>query len=209
MTARDRKHPIVAAIYDPFMERAERGFLGRLRSQIVGQARGRVVEIGAGTGRNFPHYRPSTVDRVDAIEPDPYMRRRAGERAARANLPIHLIDATGEQLPFGDAHADSVVMTLVLCSVDDPHAAVRELSRILKPEGKLLFIEHIRSDQPWRGRFQDLVAPVWRRLSANCHPNRTSTALLRASGFDVQESERVSEGLPWAHPIVAGVATRN
>jgi len=141
-------------------ESDERAFLGQLRSEIVGLASGTVIEVGAGTGRNFPHYREGLVRELKAVEPDPYMLRQAMARAAAAGLPIELL------------------------------------------------IEHIRSDHVWRARLQDLVTPLWRRVAANCHPNRPTLKLFRDAGFEVQEMRRHTEGLfPWIPPIVAGVAT--
>ncbi|MBI3784070.1 MAG: methyltransferase domain-containing protein [Deltaproteobacteria bacterium] len=202
------RHRIVAAIYDQMTEADERAFLGQLRSEIVGLAAGTVIEVGAGTGRNLPHYQAGLVREVKAVEPDPYMRRRAAPRAAAASFPVEFVEGTAEDLPFPSGYADSVVATLVLCSVDQPQQAVREFRRVLRPGGQLLFIEHIRSDDVWRARLQDLVAPVWQRVAANCHPNRPTLTVFRAAGFEVQEKRRVAVGLfPWIPPIVAGLAT--
>ena len=202
------RHPIIAAIYDRISESEERAFLGRLRADIVGLAAGTVIEVGAGTGRNLPHYRASAIRELKAVEPDPYMRRRAEPRRVAVGFPVELIEATAEELPFPSNSADCIVATLVMCSVDRPAQAVREFSRVLKPGGRLLFIEHIRSDLPRRARLQDWVTPLWRHVAANCHPNRPTLAAFRDAGFDVQEKERVAAGLfPWIPPIVAGVAT--
>lgn len=202
------RHRIVAAIYDRMTESDERAFLGQLRAEIVGLAAGTVIEVGAGTGRNLPHYRAGLVRELKAVEPDPYMRRQAVPRAAAVGFPVEFVEGTAEHLPFPSSYADSVVATLVLCSVDQPEQVVREFQRVLKPGGQLLFIEHIRSDQLWRARLQDLVTPVWQRVAANCHPNRPTLTGLRNAGFEVQEKRRVAVGLfPWIPPIVAGVAT--
>lgn len=201
-------HPIVAAVYDRMTESDERRVLGRLRADVVGQATGTVIEVGAGTGRNLPHYRAESIRELKVVEPDPYMRQRAESRAATVRFRVDFLDGTAEFLPFPDESADSVVATLVLCSVDRPEEAVRELRRVLKPGGMLLFIEHIRSEEPWRSRLQDWVTPLWRRVAANCHPNRSSLALFEDAGFEVKVSDRASAGFPWIPPIVAGVATR-
>lgn len=200
------RHPIVAAIYDRMIESDERNFLGWLRTEVVGVAKGVVVEIGAGTGRNFPHYPAAAVQRLDAVEPDPHMRRRAEARAAEAGFPVEFVEATAERLPFAAGYADSVVVTLVLCSVDQPQQAVQEIRRVLKPRGQLLFIEHVRSDEPWRARVQDWATPVWHRIAANCHPNRATLALLSESGFEVRATHRLAVGSPWTQPVIAGVA---
>ncbi len=189
------------------MHAAERMFLSRLRCKTMVFAHGRVIEIGAGTGRNIPFFSAASVERLEVVEPDPHMRRRAAERASAASFPIDLVDATAEDLPFADNYADVVVATLVFCSVDDPARAVQEVRRVLRPGGKLVFIEHIRSDEPWRSRLQDFVTPVWRRITANCHVNRATLALFLNAGFEIHELERLAVGLPWTHPVVAGFAT--
>lgn len=202
----NRGHPIIAAIYDRIRESEERSFFGRLRDEIIGQAEGTVVEIGVGTGLNFPRYRPPAIRHHYAVEPDPHMRRQAERRAAVAGFPVEFLDGTAERLPLSDGAADTVVATLVLCSVDDPRQAGREMRRVLKPRGKLLFIEHVRADEPWRARLQDCLAPVWQRVAANCHPNRVSLELLQEAGFAVQEARRISSGVPLDRPLVAGIA---
>jgi ubiquinone/menaquinone biosynthesis C-methylase UbiE len=199
------RHPIIAAIYDRMCAAQQRAFLAALRGEIVGNAAGIVVEVGAGTGLNFPHYRAASVQRLAAVEPDPYMRRRAERRAQEAGLAVTFVDATAEGLPFPASYADNVVATLMLCSVDQPEQVAGEFRRVLKPGGALLFIEHVRSEEPWRARLQDWVTPVWRRFAGNCHANRASVAVLQRSGFVVQELRRVPGG-PWGNAFVAGIA---
>lgn len=198
-------HPIIAAIYNRMCASAERKFLADLRREVVGRAHGTVVEIGAGTGLNFPHYRADAIDHLFAVEPDPHMRRRADLQARAPALPLKLIEGTAERLPFQDDFADTIVATLVMCSVDDPQQAVMELARVLKDDGQLLFIEHVRSDEPQRARMQDVITPLWRRIAGNCHANRASVAALHTAGFAVEELRRVPGG-PWGNPVVAGVA---
>lgn len=201
------KHPIIAAIYDRMCATQERAFLADLRRDVVGQALGCVVEVGTGTGLNLPHYRAGEVSRLVAVEPDPHMRRRAAARAAEVGFPVELIDATAEDLPFETGFADTLVGTLVLCSVDDPEQAVREFRRVLKPGGRLLFIEHVRSDERRRATLQDWVTPLWKHVAGNCHVNRATPDVLRFVGFQVHELHRVPRGGPWGNPIVAGVGT--
>lgn len=136
------------------------------------------------------------------------MRRRAAPRASQAAVPVEFCDGTAERLPFGDGHADTVVATLVLCSVDDPQRAAGELRRVLKPGGELLFIEHVRSEQPAKARLQNWVTPVWRHIAANCHVDRASVQSLQQVGFDVEESRRIVDRGPWGNLIVAGTARR-
>ena len=197
-----------ASIYDRMCAAKERAFLEHLRHEIVGRASGTVLEVGAGTGLNFAHYRATDVDRLLAVEPDRFMRDRAEAKAASEGLAIQFVAASGECLPLASGCADSVVATLVLCSVDDPERAAGELHRVVKPEGALLFIEHVRSEEPWRASLQHWVTPVWRRLAANCHVDRSTLSVLRRVGFEVQEIERVPRGGPWGNPIVAGLARR-
>jgi len=201
-----QRHPFVAAIYDRCLAGEERAYLAALREELLSGARGVVVEVGAGTGLNFPHYRAGQVHTVEAVEPDPHMRRRSEWRARQAAVPVQLHDGTAENLPFAAGHADTVVATLVVCSVDDPQRAIRELRRVLKPDGVLLFIEHVHSEQGLRAHIQNWVTPVWRRIAANCHVNRASVQLLQQAGFDVQETCPVVGRGPWGNRIVAGSA---
>ncbi|HME72887.1 MAG TPA: class I SAM-dependent methyltransferase [Myxococcota bacterium] len=198
------RHPLLAALYDRVTESGERAFLGGLRREFVAAAKGFVLEIGAGTGRNFPYYSAASVDEVLAVEPDPEMRRRGEARRQAAALRISLLDGMAERLPFESACADTVVTTLVLCSVDDPRQVVREIRRVLKPGGTLILIEHIRTEDRWTTRFQDLLTPLWRRIAGNCHLNRPTLDTLRDAGFKIQGGESVVVGSPKILPIVAG-----
>jgi ubiquinone/menaquinone biosynthesis C-methylase UbiE len=199
-------HPIAAALYDPMLAVAGREFLAALRAASVGAARGFVVEVGAGTGLNFRHYRALEVQEVLAIEPDPHMRRRAARRIAEAAVPIRLVEGVAEALPVPDACADTIVSTLVLCSVERPDLAIAEWRRVLRPGGVVQWMEHVRSSESWRARLQDWVTPVWRRMAAGCRPNRPMLEIFRACGLEVQECERFDVGLPWTKPIVMGTA---
>jgi ubiquinone/menaquinone biosynthesis C-methylase UbiE len=198
-------HPIIAAGYDVMLAASERVYLAAQRGRLLASARGTVLEIGAGTGHNFRHY-PPAVSEVVAVEPDPYMRRRAAPRAASAPVPVRLAAATAEVLPVPDASVDAIVSTLVLCSVDDPDAAVAEWRRVLRTGGRVHLLEHVRSDAPWAARLQDLVTPVWRLMAANCHPNRSTIETIRRGGFDFRETERRAPGILGLQPFVAGIA---
>jgi ubiquinone/menaquinone biosynthesis C-methylase UbiE len=110
--------------------------------------------------------------------------------------------------PNTDQSIDMIVSTLVLCSVDDPEAAVRKCRRVLKRRGSVLLIEQLQSDHPRRAWIQDLITPVWRRIAANCHPNRETLGTVGRAGFNFQASEWLALGAPWIQPIVAGMATR-
>jgi ubiquinone/menaquinone biosynthesis C-methylase UbiE len=180
-------HRLFAAVYDRLNAQAERTWLGSRRAGLIAQARGEVLEIGAGTGANLGHYR--SVERVVAAEPDPAMRARLTRHLGGATVPIEVSDAPAEHLGFPDASFDTVVATLVLCSVADPEAALGEMRRVLRPGGRLLVLEHVRGEGR-RARWQDRVTPLWRRVGAGCHPNRdTPTSIIRA-GFHPEHAER-------------------
>ena len=202
-----RGHPVFARFYGVLAAVAERGELGRRRGDLLARARGTVVEVGAGTGENFKHY-GSAVERVLAAEPDPTMLRLAGRRARAAPVPVLLVGASGERLPFPDAYADTAVVTLVLCSVEDPAAAVAELRRVLRPGGSLLFMEHVRASEAGLARWQDRLAGVWSRMAGGCQPNRRTVAVLETAGFDLAECEAydLRPGVPIVRPHVQGVA---
>jgi ubiquinone/menaquinone biosynthesis C-methylase UbiE len=205
--AEQHRHPWFAAIYDRMMAAAG-DELVELRKVTFSRAHGIVVEVGAGTGLNFAYYRSGQVERVHAFEPDPYMRKHAEDRAKEATVAVDVLDATAEVIPRPSASADTVVASLVFCSFDDPDAAAAEIRRILKPDGILLFVEHIRSDEWWRSVLQDAVTPIWRRIGANCHPNRATLDVLTRAGFVVAKERAIALGFPWTKPIVAGAASR-
>jgi ubiquinone/menaquinone biosynthesis C-methylase UbiE len=178
-----------AACYDRVAERLEAGEHAERRAALVARARGTVLEIGAGTGLNLPHYRED-VDDLVLTEPNVAMldRLRPKLAAVRGRSPS-LMRAPAEQLPFPDAMFDSVVATLVLCTVPDVRAALREIGRVLRPGGRLLFLEHVRSEDPRVARRQDLVAPLWVHIGRGCHPNRDTAALLQAA-LRIEQLER-------------------
>ncbi|CAA9477168.1 MAG: hypothetical protein AVDCRST_MAG12-1263 [uncultured Rubrobacteraceae bacterium] len=180
-------HPLFAALYDGLGAFAERGWMGRRRYRLLAGAPGRVLEIGGGTGANLPHYRD--VARVVVAEPDPHMRRRLRRKLGRARVPVEVSEAGAEALPFADGSFDAVVSTLVLCSVSYQGEALAEIRRVLRPGGRLLFIEHVRGEGSV-ARAQDRVLPVWRPLFAGCHPNRDTLGSIRAAGFEIGALDR-------------------
>jgi ubiquinone/menaquinone biosynthesis C-methylase UbiE len=202
-----RGHPVFARVYGVLGALAERGELGERRQALLARAEGTVIEIGAGTGLNCKHYRAS-VRRVLATEPDPTMLRQARRQAAAAPVPVFLVAAAGERLPFPDASADTAVVTLVLCSVEDQAAALRELRRVLRPGGQVLFLEHVRAADAALARWQDRLAGLWSRLAGGCRPNRRTGAALEAAGFELVETEAydLRPGLPLVRPHIQGVA---
>jgi SAM-dependent methyltransferase len=200
-----REHRVYAALYDLIGRRAERGPMGARRRELLREVSGRVLEIGAGTGANLPHY--PELPALSLAEPDGAMRRRLAPRAAAATFPVEVLDAPAERLPLADASVDAVVSTAVLCSVDDPARALAEARRVLRPGGRLLFIEHVRAEGR-RARLQDRLTPAWSAMCGGCHPNRDTVAAIRAAGFAITALRRLDDvpAAPWIRPIVAGVA---
>ena len=183
-----------------------RGTAQRRRS-LLADASGHVIEVGAGTGLNLRHY-PSAVDEVLAVEPDPHMFRRLALALGRASVPVRLARSTAEDLPAPDDSLDAVVMSLVLCSVPDVPAALAEARRVLKPEGRLLFFEHVRAEDPRLVRWQDRLDRAWGFFGGGCHPNRDTLASIEAAGFHVEDVERFDEpGALLAKPHVLGWAS--
>jgi ubiquinone/menaquinone biosynthesis C-methylase UbiE len=205
-----------ARFYDRALKATEENGLGAMRSELLAGARGRVIEIGAGTGVNVDLYGAGIED-LTLAEPDPHMAARlrarleTGEGAhagAAVEVPKHLIEAPAEALPFADDTFHTAVATLVLCTIPDPSAAIAELARVLKPGGRLLFIEHVRSDDPDRARWQDRLEKPWRFMADGCHCNRDTEANLRASAFQVETIEhgKMPKAMPIVRPLIRGTA---
>lgn len=190
MASMGAHHPVFARLY-PAMGRAmERGGMDQRRQVLLTGLTGEVVEVGAGDGLNFPHY-PPAVTHVLAVEPEPHLRRLAVEAAKPAPVPVEVIDGLAERLPFADASADAVVVSLVLCSVADQAAALQEIHRVLKPGGQLRFLEHVRADAPGLVRVQRLLdATVWPRIAGGCHTGRDTAAAIEDAGFSIDSLER-------------------
>lgn len=181
-----------------------------IRREIAGGATGRVLEIGAGTGFNFRYYREE-VESVTATDPDPFMLKRAQRRAREAPISIELRQSLAQELPFEDASFDTVVSTWVLCTVEDLEKALSETRRVLKPEGQLRFVEHVRFQNSFAALCQDIATPVWRRVGAGCHPNRDIEQAITEGGFRMQEVHRYGGAPPippaiLVRPHVKGVA---
>lgn len=199
-------HRLFAATYDAALAPAERAGLAARRRRLLSGARGRVLEIGAGTGLNLGHY-PSAVERLELLEPDGAMRARLARRAATASLPVHINAGTVGEAPLPLASYDTVVTTLVLCTVPDIDAALDRIAALLVPGGELLFLEHGRVPG-LRGRVQKLLTPVWRRVAAGCHLDRDVPAALRRADFVISDIERfvLPRSGPLLNPAVQGVA---
>ncbi|MFA9429942.1 class I SAM-dependent methyltransferase [Egicoccus sp. AB-alg2] len=198
---------LFAALYDHIGAGYERTVMRPRRHELLREAHGTVVELGAGTGANLDLY-PDDVE-VLLTEPDPHMRRRLQARAAD-HRGVQVLDAAAEALPLDDATVDTVVATLVLCSVGDPSRALAAVHRVLRPGGRLLFLEHVRSPEPRIARWQDRLVPVTSRVAGNCHPNRDTVAAVRDAGFRISHlvehgGDALTERL---QPVVQGVAIR-
>ena len=197
-------HRWYAAMYDLLAKGGEKA-MSRHLSHIVGEAEGRVLEIGAGTGASLPYY--ERAREVVATEPDPFMLARALRRLEELGLThVELRRHAAEDLPFEDAGFDSVVSSLVLCTVRDPARALSEVRRVLKPGGTLRFIEHVRHDGGLRGLLQDAAAPVWRYMGGGCHPNRHTADTIAQAGFEIASLTRHSLFVPG--PLLVGIARR-
>jgi SAM-dependent methyltransferase len=214
-----------AAFYDRGLKATEENGLGDMRAELLAAAHGRVVEIGAGTGVNLDLYGPEVED-LTLIEPDPHMgarlRARLEDRGAPgvamagatasadggSGSPARLVAAPAEAIPFADDSFDTAVTTLVLCTVPDPVATIAELARVLKPGGHLLFIEHVRADDPDRARWQDRLEKPWRFMADGCHCNRDTEATLGASPFKVESIDhgKLPKAVSIVRPLIRGTA---
>ena len=184
MSIRER---IFAAVYDPLSARTEEKFGAELKRKLLVNARGRVLEIGVGTGLSFAHY-PPEVELV-GVDPSAPMLRRARARAAQLGRGVTLIEAPAEELPFEESSFDTAVSLAVLCSVRDPAHALRELRRVLRPDGRFIFLEHVRSEGAKLARWQDRLERPWGWVAGGCHPNRPTLEGIESAGFELVEVE--------------------
>lgn len=174
------EHPALAAILDVAM-----ASLRPIRRDLIARAHGQVLEVGVGTGMNFPFYGAGT--RVVGVEPDPHMLRRARHKARRVDAAVELVKASGEALPFEDESFDCAVLTWVLCTIPDPQAALSEIYRVLRPGGQVLFAEHLHSAHPLPAKLQTWMDPLWQRLAGGCHLTRNGVQLIEEAGFRLTE----------------------
>ncbi|WP_433562267.1 class I SAM-dependent methyltransferase [Nocardia sp. CA-151230] len=200
---------VFAALYDPLLWMGEKAGMGARRRNLLSRARGRTVELGSGTGLNLGYY-PDDLDELILTEPEPAMRTQLARRLRGSRRRAPVLDASAEQLPFEDGTVDTVVSTLVLCTVDDPDPVLREIGRVLRPGGQLLFLEHVRSESPRLSYWQDRLAGPWRRFAEGCHCNRATLELIRASGLKLEDVQE----MPWramppiVRPLITGAATK-
>lgn len=161
------------------------------RQKIVPHARGDVVEIGIGSGLNLPHYDASKVNRVIGIDPDDAIWQKARARIAACDFPVERLGLSGEALPLGEACADTVVVTYALCTIPDPVAALREMSRVLRPGGEILFTEHGRAPDRRVARWQQRIDPIWKHVAGGCHSGRDIPALFEQAGLRLARIEQM------------------
>jgi ubiquinone/menaquinone biosynthesis C-methylase UbiE len=192
-----------SAIYDTLLKGTEEAGLREMRRQTLAEANGRTIDVGAGTGANLGLY-PDSVTELILSEPDPHMTKRLRARLAESGTEAELVEAPAERLPFEDGSFDTAIFTLVLCTVPDPDAALAEAARVLKPGGKLLFVEHVRSQQPGIARWQDRLERPWHFFADGCHCNRDTVAAIETSPFSLQRVERGE--LPKSPPITKPLA---
>lgn len=198
---------MIGWLYDLLAEWSERGGMAERRRDLLASLEGKVVEIGAGTGRSLPYY--ERAERVVAVEPDESMAKRIEVRLPQVRVPVEVVSASADALPFPDESFDAAVAAFVLCTIPDPARAVAEIRRVLRSNGRLVLLEHVRGT----GRlasWQDRLTPLHRRIAGGCHLNRDTLATVARGGFDVTEVERVRlpEPIPLYRSGVQGVAIR-
>jgi len=195
-----------AAIYDRISSGSERAGISEERRALLAQAAGATIEIGAGTGVNLSHF-PPAVTRLCLVEPDPNMRKRLHRRADGQD-DVEIVNARAEALPFPDGSFDTAVVTFTLCSVTDLDGALAEIARVLRPGGRLLFLEHVRDTDPKIARKQD--HPVFLYSWMGCHPNRDTLAAISRAPFEVTTVRHgeVPNAARVERPMILGTAAR-
>jgi len=196
-----------AFTYDRFSKGSEKAGLAEMRRSLLAGASGDVLEIGGGTGANLGYY-GAGVASLTITEPEPPMLKRLERKAREQNSRATVLRAPAEDIPFEDASFDAVVSTLVLCGVDDQPRAVRELRRVLRPGGRLIFIEHVRSDDPRVAKMQNRMNPL-NRFMVCCDCNRPTLETIRSAGFGVTalEQTELPKAPPFVRPLIVGTAT--
>ncbi len=206
-------HPLFARFYSRVLMRREPAEMRAHRDELLAGLSGRVAEVGAGAGANFPHY-PPEVTEVVAVEPEPYLREQAQTAAPGAPVPVTVVDGIADALPLEDGSCDAAVACLVLCSVPDQATALAELRRVLKPGGELRYYEHVRAQTPRMQRAQGLVdRTFWPHAFGGCHTARDTVGAIEAAGFAVERDRTfVVDSIPSFVPVAThalGVARRS
>jgi ubiquinone/menaquinone biosynthesis C-methylase UbiE len=192
--------------YDRFQSRAEDLGMRERRERMLAQASGRCLEIGAGTGLNLEQW--PEVEELVLSEPDPHMVAQLRRKVSASGRRAEVVVAPAERLPFPDASFDTVAVTYVLCTVPEPGPALREIDRVLKPGGRLLFLEHVRSPDPGLARWQDRLHGAWYLFGHGCHCNRDTLSAIEASPLEVETCERgeIPGSVPLVRPMLIGSA---
>jgi ubiquinone/menaquinone biosynthesis C-methylase UbiE len=199
---------IFAGMYDGIMKKTEKAGLSDCRKELLDSASGAVLEIGSGTGANLPYY-GAKVTSLTLTDPSPHMAARLTKAVAEAGRTATVLKAPAEELPFEDDSFDTVVCTLVLCSAHDQSRAIREMRRVLKPEGRLLFLEHVLSEDAKLAKMQNRMNWLSRAMADGCNCNRSTTRALQYGGFDVIDLTKgeLPKAPPFMRPMVMGSAT--
>ena len=209
-TGRDIRNPFFAWLYHHVLQRSKTEKDIRARTELLDGLTGTVIEVGPGNGPNFDLY-PETVDKVIAVEPEPFLRQKAAETAVGVAVPIEVVAGDAEHLPVADGSVDAVVLALVLCSVPDQQRALAETKRVLRPGGEVRVYEHVVAERPVpRGLQKFAQATFWPWAFGNCHPARDTLASLRLAGFDTSGVRRfVMQVAPVEPPLpyILGRAT--
>jgi ubiquinone/menaquinone biosynthesis C-methylase UbiE len=200
----------MAQIYDKIMQKAESRCLHDWRSQLLKQVSGTVLEIGAGTGVNLDYY-PDSANPIYLLEPDAAMQAKLQHKiSTNNNARVKILSSNAESIPLPSASCDFVVSTLVLCSVNNPEAVLAEIHRVLKPDGKFIFIEHVAAqNNPERLKWQKRLEPLWKIIACNCHLTRNTEQDIIQAGFKLINIERGQSmrGVPGVvRPSIKGVA---
>ncbi len=201
----------LAVLYDRLTGGMEQRVFGPHRRRLLTAAHGRVVDVGAGTGANLPHYPWPQVSELVLLDPSPGMLDRSGRRAAQMGVAPHLLKRRAEELPFEDETLDTIVFTLSLCTIPNLGGALSEARRVLRPDGRLLVMEHVRAKERGLAAWQDRLAPLWGLISCGCHLNRDTRATIEAAGFVFDSVQGFQEQhIPWpiVQPHLIGVARR-
>jgi ubiquinone/menaquinone biosynthesis C-methylase UbiE len=199
-----------AAMYDRIMDGTEKAMLRGKREELLGEVSGRVVEIGGGTGANLPFYGSGVQELVITEPEEPMARRLERKLEGFPSLPARVVRAPAEELPLESETFDYAVSTLVLCTVSNPERALSEIHRLLKPGGRLVFLEHVLSDEPGLARWQDRLEGIQVRIGHGCHPNRPTLEHIHGAGFVVPQvsHERLAKAPPIVRPLIIGAAER-
>jgi ubiquinone/menaquinone biosynthesis C-methylase UbiE len=197
-----------SALYDGLMKSTEEAGMREIRREALSAAHGRTIDIGAGTGVNAELF-PDGLTELVLAEPDEHMLKRLRPKLAESGREAEVVQAPADRLPFPDGTFDTAVFTLVLCTVPEPKAALAEAARVLRPEGKLIFVEHVRAEESKLARWQDRLERPWRFVGDGCHCNRDTVANIEASPFQIESVERgtLPKAPPIVRPLVRGTAS--